>query len=99
MGRPNENQGCGCLIALVALIAFAVYSWHRWTLVAPFRDHIAAYASVSGPRAAGGPYVTGKVVVVDQANARMDNLFFELPDGLRATRPEEVGTVVRVHWG
>jgi len=47
----------------------------------------------------GRLYISGKVVVVDRTGRLIDSAFLELPDELRASRPEEVGTVVWLDWG
>ncbi len=51
-----------------------------------------------GPASAGP--VRGKMVVVDKKTQDIDwDVFFGLPDALRAGRPEEVGTVVWLEYG
>src|SRR5262249_61996467 len=47
-----------------------------------------------GTETSQGPYVTGKVVLVDKTKAEVDALQRRLPDELRAYTPGEVGTVV-----
>jgi hypothetical protein len=43
--------------------------------------------------------VKGKIVLVDIAAGKMDALYFDLPDDLRASNPEEVATVGLLLWG
>jgi hypothetical protein len=44
------------------------------------------------------PTVAGKLVIVNRDKKEIDDLFVDLPDGLRAENPEEVGTVVWVSF-
>ena len=39
------------------------------------------------------------MIVVDTAAKDIDGVWYDLPDNLRAAKPEEVGTVVWVTWG
>jgi hypothetical protein len=43
--------------------------------------------------------VKGKMVVVNRNERRVDEVYFALPDDLRAAKPEEVATVVLLTWG
>lgn len=43
--------------------------------------------------------IKGKMVVVNSSERNIDGLYFDLPDDLRATKPEEVATVVLLIWG
>jgi hypothetical protein len=43
--------------------------------------------------------IKGKMVVVNAGERSIDVLYFDLPDDLRATKPEKVATVVLLIWG
>jgi hypothetical protein len=43
--------------------------------------------------------VRGRMVVVNADERRIGDLYFDLPDDLRASKPEEVGAVVLLTWG
>lgn len=45
------------------------------------------------------PYVKGKVILVNKEEKKIDHTYCELPEELRATRPEEVETIVWLEWG
>jgi hypothetical protein len=59
-------------------------------------DHFGGGRAISSERTGGygRPYVTGKVIPVNKAANKVDNLYFSLPKTFRATKPEEVGTIV-----
>ena len=70
----------------------------RSNSLAPFKPHLAEYLAPAGPVAAGP--LRGKMIVVDKATGEVDwDVFFALPNQLRAARPEEVGTVVWLEYG
>src|SRR5262245_30796732 len=49
------------------------------------------------PAPLSGGYIVGKVVPVDMKNKpEVDWIYFDLPDDLKAKKPEEVGTVVQL---
>ena len=90
-------------IALVILLCFGAYwgvmTFLHSTAAAPFKPHMAEYlAPVKNAGMAGA--VKGKMVVVNKATRDVDwDVFFDLPDDLRAAKPEEVGAVVWVEYG
>lgn len=43
-------------------------------------------------------YIRGKIVMLDGEAGRLDSTQRELPDALRASTPEEVGTIVLLEW-
>jgi len=84
----------GTPIAL--LVGFAVgYYQYRESRLAPFKPYLSEYLSFTSAQQ-GEPYVRGKVITVDTRRKAVDHLYFDLPQELRATRPDEVGTVVWV---
>ena len=88
-------------VVVLVLLCFGAY-WGVIALLhsaaaAPFKAHMTEYlAPPTGP-VAGGPS-KGKMIVIDRKAQAVDDLFFELPDALRAGKPEEVGTVVLIDW-
>jgi len=81
---------------IVLLLAFAVgYYLYRESVLAPFKPYLSEYLSFSATQQ-GEPYIRGKVITVDTRRKAVDHLYFDLPQELRATQPEEVGTVVWV---
>jgi hypothetical protein len=91
------------IVVMLALAGFggywAVAAMIRSSAAAPFKAHLAEYlAPTVGPGQAAP--VGGKMVVVDKNTQDIDSdVFFGLPDALRASRPEEVGTVVWLEYG
>jgi len=103
MSRSKGNDGTfGCLFLAALLVAgvyFGVRGLIRHPQVKPFAGHLSAYASLSGlQRAADGAYISGKVIAIDKERSKVDSVFFSLPKDLRATMPEEVGTVIWLEW-
>ncbi len=92
------------LIAVVLALAVAGGYWGvaaamRSSGAAPFRPHLAEYLAAPEGPAHPGP-VRGKMIVVDKKTRDIDDeVFFGLPSSLRASRPEEVGTVVQLDYG
>ncbi len=52
----------------------------------------------AGKDESAGPYLTGKVVLVDRNKRELDELHRSLPAELRAETLSEVGTVVWLEW-
>jgi hypothetical protein len=69
--------------------------------IAPFQENIGEYTSLQKPR--DGDIRDGKakrkMITIDMINRKVDSLYFQLPQELRATTPEEVETVVWLRWG
>jgi hypothetical protein len=96
--------GCATLIVIgivVGVVAgiFALVSHNKQeNALKPFKPHLSEYVAQARATAPGKtkPYVLGKVVVVDLERKDFDHLMFDLPDGLLAKDPDEVGTVVQI---
>jgi hypothetical protein len=84
----------------------------RSTVAARFAKDLQAYAALAPEsRPKGVPHprppqpgaargrVKGKMVVVNVTEGKIDDLYFGLPDDLRAANPEEVATVVLLTRG
>jgi hypothetical protein len=85
---------------VVAIIAYvSIKSMIRDHQLAPFRDHAYGYATAPARDLSGCPYVRGKVVAVNGHSRRIDDVYFSLPDALRAVDPGEVGTIAITEWG
>ena len=104
----NEPQSCcgGCLVVVVgAAILIGVGLWassaisHQHELSA-LKPHLTEYLATerSGESMNNTPYIVGKIVVVDLGKKNFDYLVFKLPAKLRATTPDEVGTVVQTTY-
>jgi hypothetical protein len=52
----------------------------------------------AGKDESAGPYVKGKVVLVDRKRRELDGLHRAIPTGMRAENVKEVGTVVWLEW-
>src|SRR5262249_10206707 len=66
--------------------------------VGPFNAQAPDFLEVKGSKDTT-TVVMGKVIIFDEATRKVDkDVYFDLPDDLRATTPEEVGTVVLVTW-
>ena len=97
------------LVATVLLLSGCVDVYDQRDALKPFLPYMEQYrAAGKAVDAEGGPYIRGKVLVLrpdevepeDGAiNWRMNIVYFGLPEELRATTPEEVGTLVWVRCG
>jgi hypothetical protein len=45
------------------------------------------------------PYIKGKIIIIDNQKNKIDHIYYDLPENLRATKPENVGTIVLLEWG
>ena len=103
--RPSAKGVIDALffgILLVSIVAFFVIGGLLMKAAfAPFDSHIKEYTSSSFVQEGGGQaYVIGKVLPVDKTGNMVDrSVFFALPGGLKASRPQDVGTIVWLEWG
>ena len=89
------------LLGLIGLGCFGVWYLFRSAQTAPFQAAMPAYLSQPVGVAPPGALrvVVGKMIVVDTAKKDVDwDVFFSLPDDRRASRPQEVGTIVWTNW-
>ena len=104
-GRLLGTIGCVALLIWLVILVPIQCSRALWRrhLEAPFRPHLVEYLSVGAQRKdwdsidPGSPIAVSKVLVVDCDSEAVDESWYSLPEGLRATSPSEVGTVVKVH--
>jgi hypothetical protein len=64
----------------------------------PFESHLSEYLSFSAhqEKSTDSGHISGKVITVDKVNRKFDDLYFSLPHNLRASTPDEVGTIVLI---
>lgn len=108
--KTGEKTGCviWAIIGLVVILFLVRQIIHERKLK-PFQGHVSEYESIidsAVPHAGGSGYIRGKVVIVNAREpeenlpARIDyRVFFNLPEEMRAKRPDEVGSVVALQWG
>lgn len=65
--------------------------------LAPHVKEFAAMTNLEKSSATDAAYVIGKVLIIDEKTSAIDHSWERLPKELRATRAEEVGTVVLVN--
>ncbi|MDE1920054.1 MAG: hypothetical protein KGJ09_01390 [Candidatus Omnitrophica bacterium] len=89
---------------VVAAFVFGYLLWAAFTTgethwaTHPFKNDLVKYMDVPETMGAGEPYLKRKVLIIDVSSKAVDTeLSSMLPDSLRATRPEEVGSVVLVY--
>src|SRR5262245_4753244 len=81
--------------------ALLVRKIYRDNAVAPFKDHLAEYASLKsdGPVPFSGTRPKGKILPIDMSTREIDrDVYFDMPDDATPKTPEEVGTVVQLQW-
>ena len=93
--------GVVVLLVLIGLGCIGIWYVYRSAQTVPFQASMSGYLAAPNRAApAGGAHaVAGKMVVVDTAKRDLDwDVFFGLPDDRRATKPQEVGTIVQLTW-
>lgn len=92
--------GLGMVAALVVIVIVVVIRFNvRSDMMAAHEPQLMEYLSVAS--SAPGPvngFLQGKLITVDRVANVLDPIFLDLPDNLRASKPEEVGTVVFLKW-
>jgi hypothetical protein len=91
--------GIVLVIALLVGAFFGIRHMMRDSELSKFKSIAQGYASVPAEPDGGQPRVVGKVLPVNMGDRTPDHIYFDLPDDLRAAKPEEVGTVVLLSWG
>ena len=101
MSQRGRNAIALTVAATIFVAIFAIPMLVYELLRPSFAGDPSAYASLQPrPAATGGPQVLKlKLVVVDTATGRMDPVWGSIPEGMQATSPTEVGTVVQLAWG
>jgi hypothetical protein len=103
----------GIVVAIVGVLMayFSIRDSRREDRLAPWTARIADYmpadkvAAVRDARANGmqkvaaaDPRVKRYLLPIDLKASRVDNLYFEMPAGLRSSTPEDVQTIVWLDW-
>ena len=104
--KKSSRKPWGCLVAVIAVIlvygiSVGLCSWqysNQESIMKPFEEHINEYLIIPGGVSSGDPYIAGKVITVDSSDKSIDRIFFDLPKELRASNPEEVGTLILLEW-
>lgn len=99
------NEKLGLVIILVIAIvgvSSGVRSCIRERMqeqkLAPFYGSIDGYIDIYGLKDPVGIYRRGKVIVVNPRERTVDDIYFDLPEKVRATTPNEVGTIILLEW-
>jgi hypothetical protein len=81
-------------------IGFVVNQTVRGVQSDPFKNNLAEYTNTGSFKEQVGatPYIKGKIVVVNKADIKVDDPYFDLPEDVKAVKPEEVGTIVWVTY-
>ncbi len=89
----------GGVVLLVAILLL-VRLGNRAAYNARFRAHVDDYLAVSKEQTEQGPYLRGKVVVIDRKEKSVDREILDgIPSELHASGPDDLGTVVLLEWG
>lgn len=95
-----------CFIIFVAIFVAFYLKTDSITYLGPFMNHVKEYSTISGLKNSvrTSPhrmqaYLKGKIITVNKENNRIDNIYFDLPEELRAAKPEDVGTIIWLKWG
>ncbi len=102
----SDKAGCavGILVLIIgALVVFFLikHAQYREAKVEPFKDHLSEYVSSEALKhmEGGQAHLKGKIVVIDKKEKKVDDMYFDLPEGLCAAKHEEVGTIVWLERG
>lgn len=81
-------------------IGFLVNQAVRGVQSDPFKNNLAEYTNSSTFKEQAGatPYIKGKIVVVNKTEVKVDDPYFDLPEEVKALKPEDVGTIVWVTY-
>jgi hypothetical protein len=114
MNKNKNSLPFGCLFylfgaggfAVIFVIGAIVSSVRDAVLLGPFNNYVSEYSSISGfknpvkgDRSSTKPYIKGKVITINKQENRIDSIYYDLPEDLRATKPDEVGTIAWLEWG
>jgi hypothetical protein len=109
MNSQSRNQliTAAVIVGILLLVGggVAVYFAIRYSQVGEFNKRINEYTTTFPPAqtivdpGSQGGYIVGKVITVDMKNKpEVDWVYFDLPDDLKAKKPDDVGTVVQLKW-
>jgi hypothetical protein len=86
------------ILVLVAVVSIYFYVY-KPKVLEPFNSHIDEYITdteTSTDSIHYSPYIRDKVIPVDAENRIVDDIYFSLPDELKPSGPEEVGTIIYI---
>lgn len=89
----------GLLASVAGTILSGVKQGRREDTLEAFAAQLPSYMAlwrdgVADESAVANGYLAGKAVIVEVTDREIDRLSFDLPDAIRATTPEEVGTLI-----
>lgn len=103
--RKSRRANMIPMLVIVGVLAvlgtgFLVTQLVRGSQADPFKNNLADYISSSAfkEQFTATPYIKGKLVVVNQSEVKVDDPYFDLPEDIKALKPEEVGTIVWVSY-
>lgn len=94
--------GCWCMACSgIALAGVVVWNNSRAETLRGFRARVSDYTNFEPrPSTAQSPSPIGKMIVIDRvANRVAESVYWKLPAEIRATKPDEVTTVVWLRTG
>ena len=98
MANNSGNVGFVVIVIVIALIGGGVYgirSCSRNMQTKPFAEHLTEYTHFPKLNESGSSTtISGKAITIDKTTNEIDETYFDLPAELKASKPEEVGTVV-----
>src|SRR2546427_6252885 len=98
MANKSGNVGCVVIVIVIALVAGGAYgirSCSRNMATKPFAAHMSEYTHFPSLKETGSSTtISGKAITIDKTTNEIDETYFDLPSELKASKPEEVGTVV-----
>jgi hypothetical protein len=88
------------ILGIVGVIAagFGIWAMVRTVQADPFSKELPSYAADFSVGDTSAPFTTGKMVIVNKTTKAVEDPYFDLPENLKATKPEEVGTIVQVTY-
>jgi hypothetical protein len=90
--------GIACLGCLCAG-GFGLFKFFYVSKLARLNDNVyKVIQEPAGKDESGGPYLKGKVVLVDRNKRELDGLHRAMPEAMRAEGLNEIGTVIWLEW-
>jgi hypothetical protein len=99
--KPSSDAIIWMVIIGVGLCVggfFLIKHLVRKSELSPFNQRIGEYTAAA-TTVVEAPYVKGKILPVNAGDRAVDWFYYEVPEGMRAATPAEVGTVVLLNWG
>lgn len=99
-----RNKGTWIFWGVIGVIALGVAGFFgvrhliRGRKLAPFKEQMAAYTAQPKGEAKEMP-LRGKIIPIDIDKKEVDDIYWEMPEDMRADKPDDVGTIVWLKWG